>query len=275
MSIKAKKLTVKIKNKYLLDDVSFEAYAGEIVVILGANGAGKSTLLKTLSGEIKPNDGNIFFDDKNICEWKTEEISKVRGVLSQSLALNFPFKADEVTLLGRTPHINFSETKRDYDITRRALEKVEATQLANRFYPTLSGGEQQRIQLARVLAQIWEKEEDQIRYLLLDEPTASLDLAHQHLTLQTARDFADDKTVVIAVLHDLNLAAQYADKILILKDGKRYAFGEPKKVLNSTTIRQVFGVEVYITKHAKNYDTLLIVPIGKISNEKQNFSVTV
>jgi iron complex transport system ATP-binding protein len=263
MSIKAKNISVWIGEKSLLEDVSFEANPGEVIVIFGANGAGKSTLLKTLSGEIEPSDGEIFFADKNLNEWKMGELSKIRAVLPQSFAMDFPFKAKEVTLLGRTPHIKFSESSNDYEIADSALKLVEAEEFTDRFYPTLSGGEKQRIQLARVLTQIWEKPKDDLRYLLLDEPTASLDLAHQHLTLQTARDFADKKTVVVAVLHDLNLAAQYADKILILKNGKTFAFDEPKKVLNSKIIQKVFGIEVYITKHAKNYDVPLIVPIGR------------
>ncbi len=269
MSIRAEKIKVEIGKKNLIEDVSFEAEAGEIVAIVGANGAGKSTLLKTLCGEMKPSEGDVFFGNKSLTDWKTEDLSKIRAVLPQSLALNFPFKVSEVTLLGRTPHIKFSETKRDYEIAELALEKVEALEFAERFYPTLSGGEQQRVQIARVLTQIWELQENSLRYLLLDEPTASLDLAHQHLILQTARDFADQKTAVVAVLHDLNLAAQYADKILMLKNGKKYAFDTPKNVLDSQTIREVFGIEVYITKHAKFYDVPLVVPIGKAYKEQK------
>lgn len=267
MSVKAENITVKIGKKTLLEDVSFEARTGEVVAILGANGAGKTTLLKTLCGDIKSFEGEIHFGGKKLSNWKNKDLSKVRGVLPQSFELNFPFKVNEVTLLGRTPHVNFSESKRDYEITKQALEKVKAAEFADRFYPTLSGGERQRVQLARVLTQIWDKQENSSRYLLLDEPTASLDLAHQHLTLQTARDFADEDTVVIAVLHDLNLAAQYADKILVLKGGKLFAFDEPKKVLTPNLIQEVFGIEVYIIKHLKNVDIPLIVPIGKITEK--------
>ncbi len=155
------------------------------------------------------------------------------------------------------------------EIVREALELVEAAHLAEQLFPTLSGGEQQRIHLARVLAQIWEKPENSARYLLLDEPTSSLDLGHQHLTLQTVRDFAGNDTAVLIILHDLNLAAQYADKILILQNGRKIAFDTPKKVLNIKNIREVFGVEAYITRHAINYDMPLIVPIGKISANKK------
>ena len=136
MSIKAKNISVRIGKKLLLEDVSFEAKTGEIIAILGANGAGKSTLLKTLCGEIKPFEGDILFGEKGLDKWKVEDISKVRAVLPQSFEMNFPFKVNEVTLLGRTPHISFSETKRDFEIVQKALEKVEALKLTDRFYPT-------------------------------------------------------------------------------------------------------------------------------------------
>ncbi len=275
MSIKAENVKVEIGGKKLLEDVSFEAKAGEVIAVLGANGAGKSTLLKVLTGEIKPQKGEISFGNKNLNDWDFNELAKIRGVLPQSFALNFPFKVSEVTLLGRTPHIRFNESKRDYEIALAALETVEADEFADRFYPTLSGGERQRVQLARVLAQIWEKPLNGLRYLLLDEPTASLDLAHQHLTLQTARDFADKETVVISVLHDLNLAAQYADKILILQKGRKMAFDKPQNILTSSLIGEVFGIEVYITKHAKYIDVPLIVPIGKYKQKEKVLSAKV
>ncbi len=275
MSIKAENIKVKIGKKTLLNNVSFKAKAGEIIAVLGPNGAGKSTLLKTLTGEIKPENGEIFFGDKILNDWNFNELAKIRGVLPQSFALNFPFKVSEVALLGRTPHIKFNESKRDHDIVNSALKMVEAEDFADRFYPTLSGGERQRVQLARVLAQIWDKPENDLRYLLLDEPTASLDLSHQHLTLQTARNFADKETVVITVLHDLNLAAQYADKILILQNGRIIAFDKPKNVLTSNLIGEVFGIEVYITKHAKFYDVPLIVPIGNYTKSENALSAKV
>ncbi|MEZ5347115.1 MAG: heme ABC transporter ATP-binding protein [Pyrinomonadaceae bacterium] len=268
MSLKVDGLSVVRGGKHLLRNVSFEARSGEVIAVLGANGAGKSTMLKTLCGEIRSSEGEISFDGKGIDSWKIDELSKIRGVLPQSFSLNFPFRVREVTLLGRTPHVVFSESRRDHKIVADALKMVEAAVLAERSYPTLSGGERQRVQLARVLAQIWEKPLCGSRYLLLDEPTSSLDLAHQHLTLQTARKFARADTVVITVLHDLNLAAQYADRILVLRDGKRFAFGEPKEILTPETIKESFGIEVYVTDHARIDNVPLIVPVGRdLENE--------
>lgn len=267
----ARKISVNFGAKKVLDDVSLEIKAGETIAVLGANGAGKSTLLKSLCGDVKISGGEILIDRRALSDWKHCELARKRAVLSQNLNLNFPFTAREVALLGRNPHIRGRESKRDLEIVREALELVEAAHLAEQLFPTLSGGERQRVHLARVLAQIWEKTENSARYLFLDEPTSSLDLGHQHLTLQTAREFAGNDTAVLVILHDLNLAAQYADKILILQNGRKIAFDTPKKVLNKENIRDVFGVEAYITRHAVNWDMPLIVPIGKISaNKKSN-----
>jgi iron complex transport system ATP-binding protein len=264
----AKNITVRIGAKKILDDVSLCLNAGETVALVGANGAGKSTLLKAMCGDVKILSGEIALENRDLKDWDYHELARKRAVLSQHSELNFPFTAREVALLGRNPHIRGNETKKDFEIVNRALELVEAGHLAEQSFPTLSGGERQRVHLARVLAQIWEKPKNPKRYLFLDEPTASLDLAHQHLTLQTVRQFADEGTAVLVVLHDLNLAAQYADKVLILQNGRTVAFDTPKNIFVSETIRDVFGVDVYITRHAKNYDLPLIVPIGKFAANK-------
>ena len=265
----AKNICVQIGAKTILDDVSLELKAGETVALLGANGAGKSSLLKALCGDIKLKSGEINLEDRSLKDWNYHELARKRAVLSQHSNLIFPFTVQEVALLGRNPHIRGTESKKDLAIVNQALKLVEADHLAQQSFPTLSGGEQQRVHLARVLAQIWEKPENSARYLFLDEPTSSLDLAHQHLTLQTARQFADSETAVLMVLHDLNLAAQYADKIMILQNGKKVAFDTPKNVLNTQTIREVFGVEAYITRHATNYDMPLIVATGRFSEAKR------
>ncbi len=151
--------------------------------------------------------------------------------------------------MGRAPHVSGAESEKDYKIARAALAEVDALDLEDRIYPTLSGGERQRVHLARVLAQIWESSEDGKRYLLLDEPTSNLDLTHQHGTLKIARKFARAGAAVLIILHDLNLAAQYADKVLILKNGTVRAFDTPEKVFTPETIRQTFEVSVSVVKH--------------------------
>lgn len=155
------------------------------------------------------------------------------------------------------PHVAGAENEKDYEIARAALAKVEALDLEERIYPTLSGGERQRVHLARVLAQIREQIESP-RYLLRDEPTASLDLTHQHTTLKFARQFVGESAAVLIILHDLSLAARYADRVLILKDGKISAVGTPKEVFTPETIQKAFGVKVSVIKHP-HFDYPLIV----------------
>jgi iron complex transport system ATP-binding protein len=259
----AKNITVKIGARKILDDVSLALKPGEVVALVGANGAGKSTLLKAFCGDVKSQSGEVFLENRRLNDWHYHELARKRAVLSQYSEMNFPFTAREVALLGRNPHIRGTESKKDLAIVEAALESVEAAHLRNQSYPTLSGGEKQRVQLARILAQIWEKPETLARYLLLDEPTASLDLAHQHLTLETARRFAENDTAVLVVLHDLNLAAQYADKIMILHRGGKYAFDSPPKVLTSDMIREVFEIETYIARHAEIHEMPVIVPVGR------------
>jgi iron complex transport system ATP-binding protein len=246
--IEAKNISVEIHSKKLLDDVSLEMRFGEILAVLGPNGAGKSTLRKVLCGDLIPTSGEVLMNGKPLSEWTLPERAKVRAVLPQDSSLNFPFSVLEVVLMGRAPHVKGAENKQDYEIARHALRAVEEADLEERIYPTLSGGERQRVQLARVLAQIWEKSNEP-RYLLLDEPTANLDLTHQHQTLKLAREFARENVGVLLILHDLNLTAQYADKVILLKAGKIIASGTPTEVFTEEIIEEVFSVKVGIIKH--------------------------
>ena len=255
--IKAKNITVQINSKKLLDDVSVEMRGGEILAVLGPNGAGKSTLRKILCGDLIPTSGEVSMNGKPLAEWSLPERAKSRAVLPQDSSLNFPFTVLEVVLMGRAPHVSGAETAKDYEIARLALAAVEESNLAERLYPTLSGGERQRVQLARVLAQIWEKTENP-RCLLLDEPTSNLDLAHQHQTLKLAEKFARENVAVLVILHDLNLAAQYADRILLLKNGAMTAFGTPAEILTTATVAATFDVAVSVIGHP-HFDCPLIV----------------
>ena len=259
--IEARNVFVEINSKKLLEDVSLNLRAGEVLAVVGQNGAGKSTLRKVLCGDLIASSGEILMSGKSLEEWTLNERAKSRAVLPQDSSLNFPFTVLEVVLMGRAPHIAGAETERDYEIARLALREVDALELEDRIYPTLSGGERQRVHLARVLAQIWEKTESP-RYLLLDEPTSNLDLTHQHQTLKIARGFADQAVVVLIILHDLNLAAQYADRILILQNGKIAAFGTPDEVFTPETIQKTFGVKVSVAEHP-HFDCPLIVWRGE------------
>jgi iron complex transport system ATP-binding protein len=217
--------------------------------VVGPNGAGKSTLLKTFCGDLTPTLGTVRLEGKPLREWRALAQARKRAVLPQESSLNFPFTVQEVVLMGRSPHVRTTEQPLDYRIAREALGRVAMWPLAERDYATLSGGEKQRVQLARVLAQIWEVSETGQRYLLLDEPTNNLDLAHQHHTLAIAKAMSQEGVGVLAILHDLNLAAQYADRIALLCRGSLAGVGQPHEVFTRERISEVFALPVLVTKH--------------------------
>lgn len=262
--IEARSLHFTVNAKVLLEDVSIDVRAGEVLAVVGPNGAGKSTLRKVLCGDLQPASGEVWMNKRRLAEWPLLERARVRAVLPQDSTLNFPFTVLEVVLMGRAPHLKGAESAHDYEIARAALDAVEAAHLEDRIYPTLSGGERQRVHLARALAQIWipipsSSHTNDARYLLLDEPTSNLDLAHQHRTLHVARRFAREGVCVLVILHDLNLAAQYADRIAILCDGSLVALGTPLNVLTPEAIRETFAMPVIVTKHPQ-LDCPLIIP---------------
>lgn len=240
-------LTYSIGAKALVENISLTVSPGEVVAVVGANGAGKSTLLKLLAGDLQPQQGAVSLNDILLNRWDQRLRAQHRAVLPQNTTLTFGFTVLEVVLIGRSPHVRGFERPADYAIARAALAAAQVDHLAQRIYTTLSGGEQQRVQLARVLAQIWEGTE--ARYLLLDEPTNNLDLTHQHATLEIACDFARRGVGVLAILHDLNLAAQYADRILMMKAGRSLAFGTPNAILTPQLIHEAFNMPVMVEPH--------------------------
>jgi len=236
----AKSVQVTVRGKTILDKVDLRLAPGRVVAVVGANGAGKSTLLRVVAGERKPTGGEILLDEQPLSDWPIAALARRRAVLPQSVEIVFPFLASEVVTLGFPRHIDH---KTGDQLVRRALTAVEMEDFANRVYGTLSGGEKQRVQLARVLAQAWTGEKT---YLLLDEPTASLDLAHQLLILRLARAHAESGGGVMVVLHDLNLAAMVADEIVALKDGCRIAAGPPASIITNDLIAALYGVRAEV-----------------------------
>ncbi len=259
--IAAESVTVRARAKVLVDRVSVEARCGEVLAILGPNGAGKSTLLRTLSGERQPDGGRVRMRGRLLSDWRLRERARVRAVVAQESVLAFPFRVLDVVLMGRTPRVERSDSAHDEHIAWLALQAVGLGTFAARSYPTLSGGERQRVHLARALAQIWDASSE--RYLLLDEPTSGLDIAHQHEAMALVRRLAHDlaRTAVAVVLHDLNLAAQYADRILLLRGGHAVATGTPSAVLTADNLRHTFGVEAEIVPHPRAAMPL-VVPIS-------------
>lgn len=254
----ADNVVVKVGKKVLLNDVSIAIKPGQVVVVIGPNGAGKSTLLKALSAEMETVTGDVHLNGRSLNDWSSKDQARQRAVLPQRSNLTFLFRVHEAVSMGRSPHAGTSLVEEE-KIIQQAMELAEVWHLKDRIYPTLSGGERQRVQLARVLSQIWEEVEEGERYLLLDEPTSALDLMHQHHVLGVARNLSRSKNMgVLAVLHDLNLAAMYADSIVVLKDGKFVCEGAPEMVLTQPIIKQTFGITVDVSKHP-HQDCPLIV----------------
>lgn len=249
-------ISYKIRNRKLLDGVSFQAKPGELLAIVGANGAGKSTLLKLCTRELVKFTGEIQLFDKPIKTYSDKELSLFRAVLPQQNSVVFPFLVSELVLMGRYPHFEFHPSEHDYLIAEMALKKVGMWEFASRIFTTLSGGEQQRVQLARVLAQIWDVEQG---ILFLDEPTTGLDLLHQHQMLELAREFTQRGFCVVVILHDLNLAAQYADQVVMLRAGQVEAAGTPRDVITEATILHVFNLKVWLLSHPE-MDCPMVVP---------------
>lgn len=254
--IEVKKLTYQIGKKYLLQDLSFEARAGELLAILGANGAGKSTLMKLLCKEIYPTEGEIILRSKNLKEYKLPELAKIRAVLSQQNTISISFLVRELVMMGRYPHFDQHPKPEDIEIVRLVMEETGIIHLSARDYNTLSGGEQQRVQLARVLAQIYDCPD---ACLLLDEPTNGLDLLYQQQIMELARRLADRGYCVICILHDINFASRFADQILMLKTGKKVAIGTPLEVISCENIHETFSVNVKLMP-CEGYDCPLVIP---------------
>jgi iron complex transport system ATP-binding protein len=238
--IDARNITVAINGKRIVDGVSLSIAPGEIVALVGPNGAGKSTLLRTLSGDIRPAAGVVSIGDSPIHTLPASELAQRRAMLCQHTTVTFPFTVSEVVLMGANPK---ATRKTCESLLAEVLRSSDVAHLSSQVLTRLSGGEQQRVHFARALLQLWTAD---ARFrpgiLLLDEPTSSLDLKHQLSLLQSIRDVAAGGNAVIVVLHDLNLAAMVATRIVMLRGGQLFALGTPKDVIDDTTLQQVFGV---------------------------------
>jgi iron complex transport system ATP-binding protein len=243
-------IEVRAGGKILLEEAGVTVVPGSVTVLVGPNGAGKSTLLKVLAGEIRPRDGSVAINGRMLRELAPRQLAAMRAVLPQSVHVAFPFSVAEVVGIGA------SGQQLDLKV-RRVLARVDMLAFRDRPYDRLSGGEMQRVQLARVLLQL----ENGVPpgYLLLDEPTASLDLAHQLLVIRLMRTLAGEGLGVLAILHDLNLAAMAADRIVALRHGRVAAEGTPAEIMTDEAIEHVYGVR---SRANWTPDTPFLLPQG-------------
>lgn len=251
----AENLSYTIKKHTVLKGINFVIRPGELVTILGANGAGKSSLIKLLNAEQKPSDGNINLYGMDLIKYSTLSLAKVRATMAQQHHVSADFTVEEVVLMGRYPHYSNKPTCSDKEIVAETMRLCGVDHLSDRSILQLSGGEKQRAHLARVLAQLWNQ---QNALLLLDEPISAMDIKFQHHTLSLARSLTERGWIVVAVLHDINLAAQYADRLFLMKNGRKLMDGTPSEVLNSRNIYTVFGIDADVVVNPKTLGTYIV-----------------
>ncbi|MCD4843255.1 MAG: ABC transporter ATP-binding protein [Methanosarcinales archaeon] len=237
----------------VLKQISLQVSKGEVIGIIGPNGSGKTTLLKAIVKAIKPTSGTVLINEVDVHEIKTREIAKNVAMVSQVISINFDFTVEDIVLMGRTPYIKGSESIEDIDIVRDAMKKTHTLFLKDRLITQLSGGELQRVIIARALAQ-------QPNILLLDEPTSHLDITNQIDILNLVKNVAGKGMIVLAVIHDLNLAAYYCNKICLLQDGDLISSGTPRQVLTSSNIKRAFNIDVQIITNQMT-NSLNVMPI--------------
>jgi iron complex transport system ATP-binding protein len=243
--IEVNSISFRYHNEWVLQDISFRVERGEFVGVIGPNGSGKTTLLKILYRLLSPQKGEIFYERASLKKMDRRDIAKRIGVVSQEAHLLFPFRVAEVVLMGRSPYLGslLFEREADREIAKKAMEWTEILPLSERPVDELSGGERKRVFIARALAQ-------EPEVILLDEPTANLDIHHQIdfldliLTLNRERGL----TIVMAS-HDMNIASEFCDSLILLKEGRIYKMGTPQEVITKENIERVYGCRVWVDQN--------------------------
>ena len=261
-ALSAQHISYEIEAKTLLDGVSLHADRGELVGLIGPNGAGKSTLLRAISGILRYRGGAVRLEGRNLRSLSSKDVAADLALVPQIAPYTHGFTVIELVLMGRYPHLRRFEIegKEDNRIAREAMQLMEVDHFADRTLDTLSGGERQRVFVARALAQ-------QPRILLLDEPTSNLDVLHQLKVFDLVRQLADDGLTAVAAIHDLNMAARYCDRLMLMSGGQTLAEGTPEEVLSPETIETAFGVNssVYRDPATGSLAVSLIGPADKHS----------
>lgn len=251
LAISGEGVCVELGGKAVLREVDLPVMAGEVLALVGPNGAGKSTLLAALAGDLPLASGRILLSGQPLNHWRAEELALRRAMLLQQVQLSFPFSVLDVVRMGRAPWSNTTASALDDELVGYAMSATDVANFAGRKFSELSGGEKARVALARVLAQ-------DTGVLMLDEPTAALDLRHQELVLQVARARAAAGRAVVVVLHDLNLAAGYADKVAVLEKGRLAALGAPGEVLTEDVLSRVYQHGIDVMAHPVTGRTVVL-----------------
>ncbi|WP_069649962.1 heme ABC transporter ATP-binding protein [Caloranaerobacter ferrireducens] len=256
-AVELKKIYFSYGFENVLEDISLAVKQGAFISILGPNGSGKTTLLKNMCKLLKPLDGKILVDDKELNKIAFKELAKTMAVVHQDINVNFEFTVHDIVMMGRYPYQKRfkPESEKDINVVKRAMENTETWVLREKSIHEISGGERQRVMIARALAQ-------EPKILLLDEPISQLDIKHQINVLNLCKRLnSEEKITIITTLHDINLAARYSDYILLMNKGKIKAFGLPENVLTKENIQDVYGIEVKLIK-LHEYKVPYIVPLS-------------
>jgi iron complex transport system ATP-binding protein len=253
VSYAAQDATVRIGGATLLEEATLELHPGEVLAVVGPNGVGKSTLVRALAGDLRPAAGSVLLDGRSVASWSAGALAQRRSVMTTEATVAVAFTVDDVVLLGRMPHHGGTPENADRAICAALLEAVDCAHLAGRVFATLSSGERQRVSLARAIAQVVERAPAEGshggRFVLLDEPTSSLDPAHQHAAMRLLRDQARAGIGLLVVLHDLNLVAAYADRVALLDAGRIVEVGPPTTVLRPELLERVFDIPMLVLTH--------------------------
>ncbi len=254
-AIELKEVFAGYDNVPVLKDISLKVGAGEFLGIIGPNGTGKSTLLRIMSSTLDISKGELLINEKSIYDYKRKELAKIEGVVSQQSFFSLPFKCFDIVLMGRFPYVGWREKREDYEIAIRAMKLTETYELKDRLIQEVSGGELQRIRIARALSQ-------EPKILLIDEPTAHLDIYHEIGIFEILKSLNKEGLTVIITSHDLNTIGAYAKNLLLLNNGKIVKLGTPDEVLEKSLIEEVYHAHVVIKEHPITH-TPLIIPIAE------------
>jgi iron complex transport system ATP-binding protein len=263
LKLELKNLSLSYNHHNVVTDLSFSLSPGELVGLIGPNGCGKTSIIKALSRVLTPRSGEIVLDGKPLHLISRHNLARCIGVVPQNPNLPDTFTVSEVVLLGRNPHLGFlrTESSKDLAIASWAMERTGISNLAGRKIGELSGGERQRVTIARVLAQEPES-------ILLDEPTANLDINHQVEILDLIKGLCREKNIAVLIaLHDLNIASQYCDRLILIKEGRVHAEGPPREVITAVNINEVYGAANFVYPHPEN--NLPVVLLSTNHNRSQ------